>query len=57
MVMKLGKMRLLAKDGTGAPEMKKRPPMTWPAGIAPPGLRTVLTPFKPICPPEDANVA
>ena len=48
---------LLASEGTGAPVRKNRPPIICPAGIEPPGLRSVLTPFSPICPPEEANVA
>ena len=53
----MGRAPLLARVGTGAPEMKKRPPITWPAGMAPPGLSSVLVPLSPICPPDEANVA
>ncbi len=61
----MGKTRLspssgrkaLTLTGTGAPVRKKRWPMTEPAVIAPPGLRSVLAPLRPVWPPDEASVA
>ena len=44
-------------EGTGAPERKKRGPICWPAGIAPPGLMSGFVPVRAVFPPLDASDA